>query len=65
MLSDFFFYVFKIVGFYFYVDSKIESAEISHLPQFHSCVASAITIPNGIFVIIGELHWYPVVHQSL
>lgn len=33
MLSDFFFYVFKIVGFYFYVDSKIESAEISHLPQ--------------------------------
>lgn len=30
MLSVFFF---KIVGFYFYVDSKIKSAEISHFPQ--------------------------------
>lgn len=35
MLSDFFFL--KIEGFYFYVDSKIESAEISICPHRHSC----------------------------
>lgn len=49
----------KIVGFHFYIHSKIER-KVQRFPVCSSshCVASAITIPNGTFVIIDELHWH-------
>lgn len=57
--------VFKIVGFYFYVDSKIESAEISHLPQLPLMCGLCCPIPKGTLVVVGELHWCTVINQSL